>query len=466
MDKYIIKVITRAIGVPMFSQKIYTLNMPPFNKKVNYVVGPSATTFYLELAKVNDLGKALKLNDAITMSVSRAMNLPHGKTLKVRMTAQGGYLAVGVARLDRWLPCWQDVKDKISNNLFVGFDDFNEPVYLDLFSETSPGLFAVGSSGSGKTNLIRLLINQLREKGIEYYLIDLKGGRDWRYDLAYFAKDHAFEDEKAEQITNRLFKIMQTRNKTNAIHEPLVFVFDEVTEASEDLQHTLGRMAKLCRSANIRLIFGAQRVGEDLNNEIKGNLKRRIVGWVSGSDAFNATGVKASGAQYLEMKGDMLVCHPHGTKRIQVPRANVQDLGLSVPSVEPEKPIIDVKPKAAQQSKKILKNDREYLLSVLPLEKRVDFFKWVEPAIDAVNQSLIEKKMKEIDRRAAFFSAHTALLSGRPATIKDIENYLKKLGITGTRKNRVRLIRYFGGLVVGDERAIKEVRSLFGVASA
>ncbi len=461
MDKYVIKAITRAIGVPMFRQKIYTLNMPPYNKELNYVVGPSAITFYFELAKVNDLSKALKLNDAITMSVSRAMNLSHGKTLKVRLAAQGGYLSIGVARLDRWLPCWQDIQDKINNNLFVGFDEFNEPVYLDLFSETSPGLFAVGSSGSGKTNLIRLLVNQLREKAIEYYLIDLKGGKDWRYDLALFAKDTAFDEEKAEDITSRIFKIMQARNTNNAKHEPLVFIFDEVTEASASLQEILGRLAKLCRSANIRLIFGAQRIGEDLNNEIKGNLKRRVVGFVSASDAFNATGIKASGAQHLEMKGDMLICHPHGLKRVQVPRATKEDLALTVPTPKQKQPIINVKPNAKPASKRILKDDRAYLLSVAPIEKRTDFFKWIEPMIKAVNQSLFEKRAKEIDSRIAFFSAHTALKTGKPATVKAIKEELKKLKITGTPTRRVQLIRWVGGVVTGDEVSIKQVKKLF-----
>lgn len=462
MDARIIKTIIHAIHVPLKDKKVITRDMIFKEEKVNYKVGPSATTFYFALAKVNDLGKALKLNQAITMSVSRAMNLDHGKTLKVRITAQGGYLAVGVARLDRWLPSWADIQDKIDQNLFIGFNDFNAPVYLDLFSESSPGLFAVGSSGSGKTNLIRLLINQLREKEIEYYLIDLKGGRDWRYDLAHFAKDYAFEEEKAEEITNRLFKIMQARNKTNATYEPLVFVFDEVTEASEELQYTLGRMAKLCRSANIRLIFGAQRVGEDLNNEIKGNLKRRIVGWVSGADAFNATGVSQSGAQFLEMKGDMLVCHPHGTTRIQVPRANEKDLGFDLHDVEKPKPV-----KAVTKSPvKIMKSERSDLLTCLPIEKKRVFYNWFDRMVKAFNQVQFEKDAKVFDRKILFFSASTALETGKPPTIKSIEKKLKELEIGVTNRDHKRLIRYFGGLVVGDSKSLERYERLLAVGAA
>lgn len=463
MEEHVIKATIYAIHVPLKDKKILTRDMIFQDEKVAYKVGPSATTFYFTLAKVNDLSKALKLNDAITMSVSRAMNLDHGKTLKVRMTAQGGYLAVGVARIDRWLPCWSDIQDKIAKNLFVGFNDFNQPVYLDLFSADSPGLFAVGSSGSGKTNLIRLLVNQLREKGIEYYLIDLKGGRDWRYDLAHFAKDFAFEEEKAEEITNRLSKIMQTRNKTNAAFEPLVFVFDEVTEASEELQKTLGRMAKLCRSANIRLIFGAQRVGEDLNNEIKGNLKRRIVGWVSSGDAFNATGVSQSGAQFLEMKGDMLICHPHGTTRIQVPRANEEDLGFNLLDVEGPKKT--VKQKKVNPVKKI-KSERFDMLVCLPIKGKRIFYKWFEKSNSLFNQVQLEKNAKVFDKRILFFSAKTALDTGRPPTVKSIEQELKRLAIEITNRDQKRLIRYFGGLVVGDKKSLERFESLLELDAA
>ena len=299
----------------------------------------------------------------------------------------------------------------------------------------------------------------MREKEIEYYLIDLKGGRDWRYDLAHFAKDFSFEEEKAEQITNRLFKIMQARNRTNAQHEPLVFVFDEVTEASEDLQKTLGRMAKLCRSANIRLLFGAQRVGEDLNNEIKGNLKRRVVGWVSGSDAFNATGVAQSGAQFLEMKGDMLVCHPHGTTRIQVPRANQEDLGFNLPDVEGPKSIKVV----TKNPVKVFKNERVELMACLPIEKKRIFYNWLDRMMRVFNKTQLEKNAKVFDKRILFFSAKTALETGKPPTIKSIDAELSSLDIDVTNRDQKRLIRYFGGLVVADTKSLERFSKLLGL---
>lgn len=464
MEKYVANTIIRAINKPLLDKKLYTYDMAPNGPKVDYRIGPSATTFYFSPVNTNDVEKILKLNKAITTSVAQAMNMPQGKTLKARIVANGAYIEVEIARQKRWLPCWPDVRRKVENSLFVGFDSSNNVVHLDLFSETSPGLFAIGSSGSGKTNLVRLLLNQLREKGIKYYLVDLKGGKDWRYDLAHFAEDYAFDEVKAEQITEKIFRIMQERNRTNATHEPLVFVFDEVTEASEELQRTLGRISKLCRSANIRLIFGAQRVGEDLDNEIKGNLKRRIVGWVSSTDAFNATGVKQSGAQFLEMKGDMLVCHPYGTKRVQVPRANQADLGLNLGDVEePKKPIIDVKPSAKPVAQKVQKDDKTYLIEVLPIEKRRDFFKWIEPAIKALNQSLIEIGGNKIDHKILFFSAHMALKRGKPVTIKMIDEELKRLKITGAPARKKQKIRWFGGAVTGDEKSLKQLKKLYGV---
>ncbi len=463
MDRYVVQAMARAVSIPLLRQKIYTLDMKPHNKKLNYVVGPSAITFYFELAKVNDIKKALTLQEPIQMSVSRAMGSPHGASVNVRLYAQGGFLTVGASRLDRWLPTWQDVRDVRENHYFIGFDEFNEPVYLDLFSKNSPGLLVIGESGSGKTNLMRVLVNQLREKGVPYYLISLKGGRDWEHDLAQFAVEYSFDHEGAEASTKRVFEIMSARNKTRDDHEPLVFIFDEVTEAEEALQHLLGRIAKLCRSANIRLVAGAQRAGDDLSKEIKGNLSRRVVGRVTSADAYNATNVKGSGAHLLEGKGDMLICHKYGLKRVQVPRADAEDLNLVIPKRTPKMPIVALEPKQ-KESEVILKNDREHLLNVLPLEKKKDLYKWLPFAIKAINTALVEKGGKKIDVRIARFSALMALETRKPSTIKAIKKEVERLDIGQVRTDRIRTIRYFGGVVCGDQKSLQVIGDLWGVA--
>lgn len=463
MNQYVLQAMTRAISIPLLRQKIYTLDMKPQNKKLNYVVGPSAITFYFELAKVNDIKKALTLQGPIQMSVSRAMNLSHGTSVNVRLYAQGGFLTVGVSRINRWLPTWRDVQDVRDNHYFIGFDEFNEPVHLDLFSKSSPGLLVIGESGSGKTNLMRVLANQLREKDVPYYLISLKGGRDWEHDLAQFAVEYSFDHEGAEVITKRVFEIMSARNKTRDEHEPLVFIFDEVTEADEDLQRLVGRIAKLCRSSNIRLVTGAQRAGEDLSKEVKGNLSRRVVGRVTPADSYNATNVKGSGAHLLEEKGDMLICHKYGLKRVQVPRADAEDLNLIVPEKKPKVPIVPLEPKAKKEVKPILKSDKEYLLSVLPLEKKKDLYKWLPFAIRVTNAALIEKSAKEIDVRMAMFSALAAFEQRKPATIKAVKLEIARLKIANIRTDRVRMIRYFGGCVAGHKSSLKAIAELWAV---
>lgn len=463
MEQYIVQAMTRAISIPLFRQKVYTMDMKPHYKKLDYVVGPSAITFYFELAKVNDIKKALTLQEPIQMSVSRAMNLSHGTSINVRLYAHGGYLTVGVSRINRWLPTWQDVRNVIENHYFIGFDESNEPAYLDLFSKSSPGLLVIGESGSGKTNLMRVLANQLVEKGVPYYLISLKGGRDWEHDLAQFAVEYSFDHEGAEAITQRVFEIMSARNKTRDDHEPMVFIFDEITEADQDLQYLVGRIAKLCRSSNIRLIAGAQRAGEDLSKEVKGNLSRRVVGRVTPADSYNATNTKGSGAHLLEEKGDMLVCHKYGLKRVQVPRADAEDLNLVVPERTPKTPIVSLEPQEKEKIKPILKSDREYLLSVLPLEKKKDLFKWLPLAIKATNTALVEKGGKEIDVRLATFSARVAFEKRKPATIKAVKAEIERLKIAGVRTDRVRMMRYFGGCVSGHKSSLKNIAELWAV---
>lgn len=463
MDKYTAKVLSQAISQPLFRTGIYTRNMAPENKPVTAIEGPSALTFYFELARSNDIDKALRLQKPIALSVSRAMNLPHGKSLKCRITLDGQYLAVGVERLNRWLPTWQDVQASIGGYFFVGYDDKKEPVFLDLFSKKDPGLFVIGKSGSGKTNLLRVLANQARERGIDYYLVDLKGGKDWRYDLGLYAVDCAYDHEKAENITNHVFNVMKERNQTKAKQEPIIFFFDEVTEADEALQETLARISKLCRSSNIRLVVGSQRAGDDVHKEIRANLLRRVVGLVASYDAYNATNIKGSGAEFLSENGDMLVCANSHMKRIQVPRADEED--LNIVDQQTVKPIVKEPTKPKKKALKILTDERVSLLENVPIEegKRRVFLQWFDKAYLSTNQKLVEKGAKVLDRKVCFFAANHAFKERKPPTIKAVESELKRLEIKGTRRDRVRLYRYFGGLVVGDKKSKEQLGKVWEV---
>ena len=462
MEAYKIKAMAKAIQLPLFRQKIYTTHMKPYSRELQFVIGPSAITFYISLARVNDIKKALKLQESIQMSIARTMDLRGGEELPVRLYAQGGFLTVGVARQDPWLPSWQDVQKSKDEWFFVGYDEFNEPAYLDLFGVSDPGLLIIGASGSGKTNAMRVLARQAIDKGIGFYLVDLKGGRSWKADLAQYAIQTAWDEEQARHVTQTVFNEIQRRNQSNDYFEPLLFIFDEITEADEELQRLLGRAAKLCRSANIRILGGTQRAGDELNKEVKGNMPRRLIGRVIPSDAYNATNQKGSGAQHLRGGGDMLIAHQYGLKRVQVPKGDPSDFRLAKLPKKTEPKPVPLEPKKKEERPKILTTDeRAYLLAVLPIESRKALFKWLPAAINSMNQIIEKKGGKKIPAHLLAKSARCALETGKPTTIKKIKSWLKYN--ESVRTDRIRQARYFGGVVVGDQRSIEEISKLWGV---
>ena len=68
-----------------------------------------------------------------------------------------------------------------------------------------------------------------------------------------------------------------------------------------------------------------------------------------------------------------------------------------------------------------------------------------------------------MDRKVCFFAANHAFKERKPPTIKAVESELKRLEIKGTRRDRVRLYRYFGGLVVGDAKSKEQLGKVWEI---
>ena len=167
-----------------------------------------------------------------------------------------------------------------------------------------------GSSGSGKTNLLKMLLYQCAKKGFQTYIIDFKGGVDyndkfWK-DKTQLLTSFAEVDDNLSHIINvempkRKELLLETGAKNvdeyNALNidEPISRIVIAIDEAAELLDKTgldkeqkniisviegkLATIARLARALNIHLIVATQRPDANIiSGQIKNNLDYRLCG--------------------------------------------------------------------------------------------------------------------------------------------------------------------------------------------
>ena len=180
-----------------------------------------------------------------------------------------------------------------------------DKVMTDL--KVTPHILIGGSSGSGKSVLLKLVIMQCVEKGFEIYIADFKGGVDF-YGI-WKRKCNIITQQ--EQLINRLEYIVEELNSrkqlfidcecanieqynklTDCNFHRIVFACDEIAELLDKtgldkeskvqiakIESLLSTIARQGRAFGIHLILATQRPDADiLKGQIKNNIDFRICG--------------------------------------------------------------------------------------------------------------------------------------------------------------------------------------------
>lgn len=166
-----------------------------------------------------------------------------------------------------------------------------------------------GSTGSGKTIMIKNLIYQCIKKDAFVYLVDFKGGANFgnawdnilnakitnEYDLEMLLRDIiSVMDERKRILAESDCEDISQYNDTrlaNVMHRYII-VFDEVAECFdkkglskeakgkiEEMEHMLSSIARLGRAFGIHLILGLQRPDATvITGQIKSNIDLRMCG--------------------------------------------------------------------------------------------------------------------------------------------------------------------------------------------
>jgi len=212
----------------------------------------------------------------------------------------------------------------------IGVSLHNDLVALDLTA--APHTLVVGTSGSGKSNVLRSIIVSLaywsKPRDVNFVLFDGKGGerfdgfarpgatlahlRQIRGEIVVYTEPPAMLGALRELLVTMRQRHQQAKTDVSA-PRPLVFlVVDELAEVlkggGDEFQDALGSLLWQGRSAGIHVIASAPKADKASLGGLGSFFNGRVVlKTVRPSDAWLATNSGRSNAQALNLGGDMLV---------------------------------------------------------------------------------------------------------------------------------------------------------------
>ena len=199
---------------------------------------------------------------------------------------------------------WKNSYLTTRNSLILG-ESMGKQISVDL--DVYPHILLGGSTGSGKTNLLKLLLMQCIKKNYAVYIADFKGKVDFSYKwdrYCHFVTTIEDVISNMDGICKELLDrqiifgskgykdidIYNEREENKLQH--IVFACDEVAELMDTtgynkeeknkiaiVQRKLSMIARLGRAFGIHLLLATQRPSVDvINGAIKNNISARICG--------------------------------------------------------------------------------------------------------------------------------------------------------------------------------------------
>jgi S-DNA-T family DNA segregation ATPase FtsK/SpoIIIE len=239
----------------------------------------------------------------------------------VRIQRDGQALAVEVPRDDgppvHLLPMLRDLRSLPPLTACLGLCDDGRPLLIRLPAPDVSHVLVAGTTGSGKTELIRTMMASLaagnRQAAVQFALIDPKGrGLAPLAGLPHLLAPPASGGEAALQLLQRLVDEMARRDAEGVSTPRIVVVVDELTDllmtGGKEIEGLLTRIAQRGRESGLHLVAGAQKpAASALGGMLKANFPARLVGRVtSAEDARVASGLAGSGAEKLQGRGDFI----------------------------------------------------------------------------------------------------------------------------------------------------------------
>lgn len=229
----------------------------------------------------------------------------------------------------------------------LGLADDGAPLLIRLPSPDVAHVLVAGTTGSGKTVLLKSIILSLgmtndavagtgapgsggtRAPGgraVSMVLIDPKGSAfAILEDLPHLARPVIRDIEEATEALHSLVRLMETRGgrKGSELNPAVVLVIDELADllmtGGKGVQTPLTRLLQRGRGAGIHVVGATQKpTSAVLGSLVKANFPVRLVGRVtSATDARVASGWSGTGAERLQGQGDFVAVAEGRVMRFQ-----------------------------------------------------------------------------------------------------------------------------------------------------
>jgi S-DNA-T family DNA segregation ATPase FtsK/SpoIIIE len=328
------------------------------------VTGGTVTPRWIRYQVVPAMGVRIASITGLAEELAAALDVP-----QVRVARQGAAIAVEVPRDDpqpvRLMPLLRGLRNVPPVTAVLGIADDGVPILIRLPSPDVAHILVAGTTGSGKTALLRAMVlslayfNGARGNGLgsggaltlrpaacalrpatcdlRLVLIDPKGTafRDLA-DLPHLARPVISDPAEAVEALGSLVRLMEmqsrqgykdTRGEANPLSTyPLstcILVIDELVDlllvAGDALERPLTRLVQRGREAGIHVIAATQKpTAAVIGSLVKANFPVRLVGKVtSPEDARVATGWRGTGAERLLGRGDFIVVAEGQVQRFQ-----------------------------------------------------------------------------------------------------------------------------------------------------
>jgi len=227
----------------------------------------------------------------------------------------------------------------------LGLDRDGVPLLLRLPSPNVAHALVAGTTGSGKTALVRTIVLSLAlfngQRDLQLVIVDPKGRGFLAFDgLPHLLVPTVRSAEAAVGILHRVVEEMEKRDLEGRSEPRLVVVLDELADllqvGGRDLEGLVARLTQRGREAGVHVIACTQKpVASVIGGLVKSNFPVRLVGSVpSPEDAKVATGMARTGAEKLLGQGDFLVVAQGHLTRMQAAYVTEQEICETVEKLQ------------------------------------------------------------------------------------------------------------------------------------
>ncbi len=300
------------------------------------VWGGTVTPRFIRFDLTTSLDTRVQKVLALREEVAMRLGVPD-----IRVYRKGDAIRVEVPRSDVAVVRFDALRKRLKRipplTAILGVDEEGAPLLLNIGSPDVAHILVAGTTGSGKTILLKTLVLSLAlynpQNKLQLAIIDPKArGLSALADVPHLLRPIESDPDRAIDLLEGLVVEMERRDRLKISRPAIVIVIDELADlrmvAGKRVERALMRLTQRGREAGVHVILATQRPAAAIvGGLIKANLPVRLVGAVTTpEDAKVATGVAGSGANRLRGRGDFLLAARQELVRFQAPYASDEEI--------------------------------------------------------------------------------------------------------------------------------------------